>query len=102
MLEMVLVFRMNVAAAGAGARQWMARPDLRRKNYRRAITVMHVTIHRHCPRKFPFLVHALDRHGHIVNHAETFAMIRKRRSEEHTSELQSHSFISYAVFCLKT
>ena len=26
---------------------------------------------------------------------------RRRRSEEHTSELQSHSFISYAVFCLK-
>src|ERR1051326_9010981 len=26
---------------------------------------------------------------------------RARRSEEHTSELQSHSFISYAVFCLK-
>ena len=25
----------------------------------------------------------------------------KERSEEHTSELQSHSFISYAVFCLK-
>ena len=25
----------------------------------------------------------------------------KPRSEEHTSELQSHSFISYAVFCLK-
>ena len=25
----------------------------------------------------------------------------KVRSEEHTSELQSHSFISYAVFCLK-
>src|ERR1051326_7820295 len=25
----------------------------------------------------------------------------KKRSEEHTSELQSHSFISYAVFCLK-
>ena len=24
-----------------------------------------------------------------------------RRSEEHTSELQSHSDISYAVFCLK-
>ena len=23
------------------------------------------------------------------------------RSEEHPSELQSHSFISYAVFCLK-
>ena len=26
---------------------------------------------------------------------------RYTRSEEHTSELQSHSFISYAVFCLK-
>ena len=26
---------------------------------------------------------------------------RFARSEEHTSELQSHSFISYAVFCLK-
>src|ERR1051326_9251544 len=26
---------------------------------------------------------------------------RGGRSEEHTSELQSHSFISYAVFCLK-
>src|ERR1051326_7923245 len=26
---------------------------------------------------------------------------RSKRSEEHTSELQSHSFISYAVFCLK-
>src|ERR1051326_1994988 len=25
---------------------------------------------------------------------------RDNRSEEHTSELQSHSFISYAVFCL--
>jgi len=24
-----------------------------------------------------------------------------RRSEEHTSELQSHPVISYAVFCLK-
>ena len=27
--------------------------------------------------------------------------INQNRSEEHTSELQSHSFISYAVFCLK-
>src|SRR5213080_5492529 len=27
--------------------------------------------------------------------------VRAGRSEEHTSELQSHSGISYAVFCLK-
>ena len=31
----------------------------------------------------------------------TEAVIDEARSEEHTSELQSHSFISYAVFCLK-
>ena len=29
------------------------------------------------------------------------ACVELARSEEHTSELQSHSFISYAVFCLK-
>ena len=31
----------------------------------------------------------------------TSPIMFKLRSEEHTSELQSHSFISYAVFCLK-
>src|ERR1051326_2666910 len=34
-----------------------------------------------------------------TKHANSFDITR--RSEEHTSELQSHSFISYAVFCLK-
>src|ERR1051326_4586817 len=34
----------------------------------------------------------------LLHPAETDHVIR---SEEHTSELQSHSFISYAVFCLK-
>src|SRR6186713_3496531 len=33
--------------------------------------------------------------------AETVVAAFERRSEEHTSELQSHSGISYAVFCLK-
>src|ERR1051326_9312704 len=28
-------------------------------------------------------------------------MLGGNRSEEHTSELQSHSFLSYPVFCLK-
>src|ERR1051326_7534389 len=32
---------------------------------------------------------------------QTLPRFREPRSEEHTSELQSHSFISYAVFCLK-
>ena len=32
---------------------------------------------------------------------ESVSPYAANRSEEHTSELQSHSFISYAVFCLK-
>src|ERR1051326_1237928 len=32
---------------------------------------------------------------------DTNGAVGTTRSEEHTSELQSHSFISYAVFCLK-
>src|ERR1051326_157987 len=40
--------------------------------------------------------------GHDVTPAERKARpLPGVRSEEHTSELQSHSFISYAVFCLK-
>ena len=45
------------------------------------------------------------RMGKIVSALEKRYRITDRlleaRSEEHTSELQSHSFISYAVFCLK-
>ena len=38
----------------------------------------------------------------IVHAQEVNPILREDfRSEEHTSELQSHSFISYAVFCLK-
>ena len=32
---------------------------------------------------------------------EALSILKGTRSEEHTSELHSHSFISYAVFCLK-
>src|ERR1051326_6087251 len=39
---------------------------------------------------------------HGAHHIAHITTLRERnRSEEHTSELQSHSFISYAVFCLK-
>src|SRR5213596_4233671 len=34
--------------------------------------------------------------------ARTAGIRSCNRSEEHTSELQSHGLISYAVFCLKT
>ena len=44
------------------------------------------------------LVSLMPTKGKIINVSGTFS---SGRSEEHTSELQSHSFISYAVFCLK-
>ena len=37
----------------------------------------------------------------IINNTKLRELKCLNRSEEHTSELQSHSFISYAVFCLK-
>src|SRR6056300_1765410 len=41
----------------------------------------------------------------LQSHSEisyaVFCLRQEIRSEEHTSELQSHSEISYAVFCLK-
>ena len=40
-------------------------------------------------------------YGHNVFKNVTGKADKNQRSEEHTSELQSHSFISYAVFCLK-
>src|SRR5881409_4168318 len=39
--------------------------------------------------------------GHIRDVRAERDPPRRRRSEEHTSELQSQSHISYAVFCLK-
>src|ERR1051326_9400058 len=38
---------------------------------------------------------------HLLVNKFVFGGTGAWRSEEHTSELQSHSFISYAVFCLK-
>src|ERR1051326_9407546 len=79
----------------------------------------HLPIHSHafpksrlrddCDRAQSCLLHraqaALSTHRHPNNPTlelpATPATPIHRRSEEHTSELQSHSFISYAVFCLK-
>ena len=47
---------------------------------------MEATEHRHDPEVLVQMLHSYD---------------RAERSEEHTSELQSHWYISYAVFCLK-
>ena len=37
----------------------------------------------------------------VIKSAISFSISEELRSEEHTSELQSHKLISYAVFCLK-
>src|SRR3546814_1404596 len=50
--------------------------------------------------KFVNYYRASDRHA-ACGSARTAAPHRFRRSEEHTSELQSLMRISYAVFCLK-
>src|SRR3546814_6362806 len=42
-----------------------------------------------------------DASGWYLNATTTLSSAYKRRSEEHTSELQSLMRISYAVFCLK-
>ena len=55
----------------------------------------------------PARVAAEDKHhygvlgagGYVT--AQVSGKLLHERSEEHTSELQSHSEISYAVFCLK-
>ena len=45
--------------------------------------------------------HISLRQKQVVITAQLNQLQSQIRSEEHTSELQSHSFISYAVFCLK-
>src|SRR5213596_4301187 len=40
-------------------------------------------------------------HHHTATNVEAPWEIERMRSEEHTSELQSHGLLSYAVFCLK-
>src|SRR3546814_9890635 len=54
------------------------------------------------------LAHDAARHQHLIDLAGPFFRrciaeqpMRRQRSEEHTSELQSLMRISYAVFCLK-
>src|ERR1051326_4549309 len=47
------------------------------------------------------LGHLISRPWRHIREAAAVPMVTHARSEEHMSELQLHSFISYAVFCLK-
>src|SRR3546814_6104310 len=55
----------------------------------------------HPPRPIGFLSEANDVSCSSVKTARSTFPVLSRRSEEHTSELQSLMRISYAVFCLK-
>src|SRR5213596_4106177 len=53
---------------------------------------------------FPYTTLFRSLHGFVAVLREALQCVRRAwifRSEEHTSELQSHGLISYAVFCLK-
>src|SRR5213596_3845505 len=49
----------------------------------------------------PHLAHQVLHVGVAFDDEQVGHRHRSVRSEEHTSELQSHGLISYAVFCLK-
>ena len=53
------------------------------------------------PRGGHIPVYDVDSLNRYASAFSTGELVWVTRSEEHTSELQSHSFISYAVFCLK-
>src|SRR3546814_9967035 len=50
---------------------------------------------------WPITLAAIPALGFDRSHSENSFLSQKKRSEEHTSELQSLMRISYAVFCLK-
>src|SRR6056300_1180440 len=54
-----------------------------------------------CVRILSLLPHQACRAALKETSALLFVLSYRKRSEEHTSDLQSHSEISYAVFCLR-
>src|SRR3546814_5428261 len=73
----------------------------------------HLVVHEHYGHKQGLIVYQLgkpveidpsftiDRSNHQFSSLASHLSCRRKRSEEHTSELQSLMRISYAVFCLK-
>src|SRR5215472_315421 len=71
----------EIAAAGAGARQWMPNPRLGRKNRSRAVAVMDIQVHGHGAADPALLVHELDGHGDVMNHAKALTVVGKGMME---------------------
>src|SRR5260221_4723483 len=94
--KMVFMGGMDVMLTGAGARQRMPRLDSGWKNHGRAVAVVHITIHGHGPCDLALLMHALDGNRDIMNHAETFAMVRKRVMES-AADIAGHAVLERQV-----
>src|SRR3546814_7584616 len=77
--------------------------DLHERHDAVALAVGALDVAAHAAHRRPVVAEAagkLGQHRVVVDRAEDAVQI-VRRSEEHTSELQSLMRISYAVFCLK-
>src|SRR5438876_9549479 len=58
-------------------RQRFAESSRPGKNCRGAIAVMNIAVHGHCCANLAIPLHAPNCHCHVVNHAESFAMVWK-------------------------
>src|SRR3546814_10019109 len=84
--------------AGADVRRTAAdRPDHPSRGAARVALKEGRLTQRHEGTKLPSVPFVLS----LSKHSSSFRRRKGRRSEEHTSELQSLMRISYAVFCLK-
>src|SRR6266700_2332649 len=61
----------------AARRQGLAESSGSCKYRSRAVALMDVAINRHCRANFVITLHAPNCHRHVVNHAESFAMVWK-------------------------
>src|SRR3546814_9457000 len=88
-----------MSAANRGARYGLETPSSYGRIFpQRAVpTAKFLRAIRGCRRRFPARRTQGGAWGWLLCHPKA----RRRRSEEHTSELQSLMRISYAVFCLK-
>src|SRR3546814_7555578 len=91
--QIFVIFGEKLAEAGAAFDRVADQLDILRHLPRKLEPcARHVPVGRHQPHRLELA---------LVEPARGFDRVGARRSEEHTSELQSLMRISYAVFCLK-
>ena len=82
-----------------GAEIYYGKDQIREDDVNRAMEIARELHQKKCPAG-PFSLSVRQIDSNLMGKASSLWNF-PHRSEEHTSELQSHSFISYAVFCLK-